>query len=89
MKDLKRAYRRYKSQTKLKQRAKDFYNYGWWDSMSWANYWIEVQNGGCKWLRHTGNPCNCYCCTDMFKYKRPSQSEIYNLIHHDKNPYSK
>ncbi len=81
MKDLKRAYRRYKAKNLLKKRAK--FNYYWLKKtdQSWASFWNEVQKGKINtWLRNTGVVCSCYMCSGMYKYKRPSKSEIKKLF---------
>lgn len=96
MKDLKRAYRRYKKEVHFKRRAKNVFSWMGYSSepceqhLSWAEYWNKIQSGErATWLRTTGRPCDCDMCTTYDKYKRPSKSEMYNLIHHDKSPYTK
>lgn len=88
MKDLKRAYRRYKKETLLHKRAK--MNYYWLERLNqpWPEFWKEVKAGKkCIWMRNTGVACSCYGCSGYFKYKRPSKSEEYKLIwnHYEMN----
>jgi hypothetical protein len=89
MKNLKRAYRRYKKMVNLKRRARNYYD--WSSSLSinkdelcWADYWKEVDSGESGiWMRHTGTPCSCWMCA-YDKYDRPLkqniQKDIWNRI---------
>jgi len=87
MKDLKRAYRRYKKEVHFKRRAKNVYPWMGYSSaeheqhLSWAEYWNKIQSGErATWLRTTGRPCNCTMCTEYYKYKRPKKGDITKII---------
>ena len=84
MKNMKRAYRRYKKQVHLKRRARNYYDYSWSLSIentnSWADFYNGVENGEFHiWMRHTGKPCSCSLCSSE-KYVRISASELYKII---------
>lgn len=84
MKDLKRAYRRYKKETLLKKRAKA--NFFWLKkpNQSWASFWNEIQEGNSNtWLRNAGVSCSCFMCSGYYKYKRPAKSEIKKIINEE------
>ncbi len=72
MKNMKRASRRYEKEVHQKRRAGNYY---FWfcnhNDQSWASFWNEVSEGiRCRWMKTTGNPCNCYDCTELYKYIR-------------------
>jgi len=85
MKNLKRAYRRYKKEVHLKRRARNYYDYSFSmsinkDSLSWADFWKEVKSGESGlWMRHTGKPCSCSMCS-FPTYKRPASMELKKII---------
>ena len=72
MKNMKRAYRRYKKEVHLKRRARNYYDYSFSMSINeknlcWADYWEEVNSGKSgKWMRHTGKTCSCYTNTKNY-----------------------
>lgn len=85
MKNLKRAYRRYKKAVHLKRRARNYYDWSYSLSinnkgLSWAEYWKEVKSGETGvWMRHTGKVCSCWMCS-YDKYERPQKHEIQRDI---------
>jgi hypothetical protein len=84
MKNMKRAYRRYKKEVLLKRRARNYYDYSWSLSVdntnSWANFYKGVENGEIHtWMRHTGRPCSCSLCS-RGGYVRMSASEVCKII---------
>ena len=98
MKDYKRAYRRYKKHVKFVRRFKNWIKPGiklYYDSEMHRVYDADREEifqmalkGECyTWLRTTGNPCNCFCCSEDNKYVRtPKQyinKEIKNRIYEE------
>lgn len=84
MKNMKRAYRRYKKLVHLKRRARNYYDWSWSYSVNnnnlcWADYWKEVNSGETSvWMRHTGVACSCWMCSQ--KYDKPTAETIRNII---------
>jgi len=85
MKNMKRAYRRYKKEVHLKRRAKNYYAYANTlsinrESKCWADYYDEIKSGeSAVWMRHTGKVCSCWYCS-YYKYKRPTSEFVRNII---------
>jgi hypothetical protein len=84
MKNMKRAYRRYKKEVLLKRRARNYYDYSWSLSVdntkSWADFYNDVESGEVHtWMRNTGKPCSCSLCSSE-KYVRISASEVCKII---------
>ena len=99
MKNYKRAYRRYKKQVKFLRRLKNWIKPGdtsYYDNKDHRIYEKSREevlqaaiNGECyTWLRTTGNPCNCFCCSEMNKYIRDKRQninqDIWNQIQDNK-----
>ncbi len=80
MKNMKRAYRRYKKWIKFKRRVNNWTCY--YDDSRLRDEWREeIFNGqNCTWLRTTGRPCNCWICTNQDKYVRPPKCEVQKEI---------
>ena len=85
MKNMKRAYRRYKKEVHLKRRARNYYDYSSSisvnnDNLCWSDYWKEVQSGESGiWMRHTGKVCSCSMCSWPI-YEKPTAEEVRNII---------
>ncbi len=68
MKNLKRALRRHQWEVKFKKRIKNWLKDCTKNKQSLVE---EILKGEiCTFLRTTGNPCNCYCCSGYNKYVR-------------------
>jgi hypothetical protein len=81
MKNMKRAYRRYKKQVHLKRRAEKNYYWLGFEEESKAEFIKKVLHGEIHtWLRHTGRPCNCSMCSRYDKYQRPTIVEEKKII---------
>lgn len=67
-----RAYRRYKKWIKFKKRTEKWTTgtYSWKPELreEWRKKILEGKS--CTWLRTTGNPCNCYSCSEENKYRK-------------------
>lgn len=79
MKNYSRAYNRQQKQTKFLHRVKKWYSvYHMYNS---GNYDLEIEQTlagqRANFLKTTGRPCNCECCTYL-KYKRPNNKKIIN-----------
>ena len=93
MKDYKRSYRRYKKEIKFLRRVKIWIKLGHSlyikDGRIIDTTGQEVRESALKgecytFLRTTGNPCNCYCCSEMNKYKREQrQYTVKNILKKD------
>lgn len=74
MKNLSRAYNRFKQETNFKRRVKN------WFASHWKNEQEEIEKAltgnGYHFLRTTGNPCNCYGCSGCNKYKRTPKHKV-------------
>lgn len=80
MKNMKRAYRRYKKFVKTKKRAEDNYYWLGWDNNSKAEFINEVMTEGrSAWLQTTGTPCSCWMC-QYGKYERLTSEEVRKII---------
>jgi len=81
MKNMKRAYRRYKKEVKFKSRVKIWTQgtYTW--NPQYREEWIkEIFEGkASNFLRTTSRPCNCWMCT-FEKYERPKKQDIQKDI---------
>jgi hypothetical protein len=83
MKNLKRAYRRYKQEVKFERRI-DIYVSKWQSACYQKNLTEqknEIRKGNyATFLRTTLNPCNCFCCSEMNKYNRNNHKKINKQI---------
>ena len=77
MKNYKRAYRRYKQQVKFERRI-EIYVCTWWAPISSKeDFKQKIRKGDYgTFLRTTLNPCNCFCCSEVNKYKRYEQKKL-------------
>jgi hypothetical protein len=67
-----RAYRRYMKWVKFKRRV-DKYTQGTysWDTARGLEWKEKILKGeSCTWLKTTGKTCNCYMCSDYYKYRK-------------------
>ena len=84
MKNLKRAYRRYKKEVVLIKRARNYYDWSYSLSIQKENCWAEFKESvefgeSYTWMRSTGKPCSCYMCS-FNKYNRLTKSDIKKII---------
>lgn len=76
MKDMTRAYRRYKKWVKFKKRVDNWTCYHGENRVR-DEFREEILEGvRCTWLRTTGRPCNCWMCSGEYKYVRPPKDQI-------------
>ena len=79
MKNSKRAYRRYMKYAHTRKRALNHKHWFYGNKKSNAEFLEEVFKGETAlWLRHTGKPCSCDCCSP--KYARPTKYQVDLLI---------
>ena len=81
MKNLRRAYRRYKQEVKFERRI-DIYIQSWWHNKHpTSDIKNNIREGKeSTFLRSTLNPCNCFSCSAMNKYNRNEQKKIDKLV---------
>lgn len=84
MKNMKRAYRRYKKEVHLKRRARNYYDWSYSLSIHkescWAEFKESVEFGeSYTWMRSTGKPCSCNMCSHN-KYSRLPKSDVKKII---------
>ena len=93
-KSYKKAYRRHCARKKLKLRARkwegmfsmDYQPFQFSRVASWGEIWQKIEKGELAcWLRTTGKPCSCECCSPSFKREKREKIKkyIYNTIFED------